>query len=133
MTTAPIHSSGKGEPTMKVLIVDDNPIMRRLIKRLVLSPEDDCFECADGADALSAYEQHHLDATDWVLMDVEMAGMDGLTATRQLRSAHPEARIIIVTKHNDEQLRAAAFQNGAFGFVQKENLLELRALVSAAA
>ena len=130
MTTAPIHSSGKGEPTMKVLIVDDNAIMRRLIRRLVLSPEDGCFECADGAEVLSAYEQHHLDATDWVLMDVEMAGMDGLTATRQLRAAHPEARIIIVTKHSDENMRNAALKHGACGFVPKENLLELRSLLT---
>jgi CheY-like chemotaxis protein len=130
MTTAPAHFSGKGEPTMKVLIVDDNPIMRRLIKRLVLSPEDDCFECADGADALSAYEQHHLDESDWVLMDVEMGRMDGLSATRELHAAHPEARVIIVTKHKDENMRAAALNHGAFGFVPKENLLELRSLLS---
>ena len=54
-------------------------------------------------------------------------------ATRQLRAAHPEARVLIVTKHNDEALRAAAFVHGATGFVAKENLLELRALLSAAA
>jgi DNA-binding NarL/FixJ family response regulator len=56
--------------------------------------------------------------------------MDGLTATRELRAAHPEARVIIVTKHNDEQLRDAAFKNGACGFVLKENLLDLRSLIS---
>lgn len=117
---------------MKVLIVDDSPAMRRLIKRLVLAPADDCFECTDGAEALAAYEAHQLDAGDWVLMDVEMARMDGLTATRELRAAHPEARVVIVTKHNDEALRAAAFNSGACGFVPKENLLELRALVNAA-
>lgn len=117
---------------MKVLIVDDNPAMRRLMRRLVLSPTDDCFECVDGAEALPAYEQHHFGASDWVLMDVGMAGMDGLTATRSLRAAHPEARIIIVTKYNDTALRASAYQSGACGFVPKENLLELRALVGAA-
>lgn len=116
---------------MKVLIVDDNPAMRRLVRRLVLSPAADCFECADGAAALAAYEAHHFGAADWVLMDVEMAGMDGLTATRALCAAHPEARIVIVTKHNDEALRAAAFNSGACGFVLKDNLLELRALVGA--
>ena len=118
---------------MKVLIVDDHPTMRRLIKRLVVSPADDCFECADGAEALAAYEAHQLTGADWVLMDVEMAGMDGLRATRVLRAAHPQARIVIVTKHNDEALRAAAFESGACGFVPKDNLLELRALLSAAA
>lgn len=116
---------------MKVLIVDDSPGMRRLIKRLVLSPADECFDCADGAEALPAYERHQMDAGDWVLMDVAMPGIDGLTATRLLRAAHPDARIVIVTKHNDEATRAAAFENGACGYVLKENLSELRALVNA--
>jgi CheY-like chemotaxis protein len=131
--TTPDQVDSKGAVTMKVLIVDDNPAMRRLIRRLVLSPTDDCFECPDGAEALAAYEAHHLDGAAWVLMDVEMAGLDGLTATRVLCAAHPEARVIIVTKHNDEATRTAAFRSGACGFVSKDNLLELRALVGAAA
>jgi len=113
-----------------LLIVDDNEAMRRLMRRMTSDLADHIEECSDGAMALAAYEQHHFGASDWVLMDVEMAGMDGLTATRELRAAHPEARIIITTKHNDEQLRDAAFKNGACGFVLKENLLDLRSLIS---
>jgi two-component system response regulator DegU len=117
---------------MMLLIVDDNAAMRRLIRRLTSDLAERVEECADGAAALVAYEQHQFSGADWVLMDVEMAGLDGLSATRQLRAAHPEARVVIVTKHNDEALRAAAFKHGAQGFVAKENLLELRALLSAA-
>ena len=112
-----------------LLIVDDNAAMRRLMRRVAGDLAERIEECADGAQALSAYEQHHFGASDWVLMDVEMVQMDGLTATRELRAAHPEARVIIVTKHNDEAMRAAAFNNGACGFVLKENLLELRSLL----
>jgi two-component system response regulator DegU len=115
---------------MMLLIVDDNAAMRRLMRRVAGDLAEGVEECADGAEALAAYEQHHFGASDWVLMDVEMARMDGLTATRQLCAAHPEARVLIVTKHNDEQLREAAFKNGARGFVLKENLLELRSLLS---
>jgi DNA-binding NarL/FixJ family response regulator len=57
---------------------------------------------------------------------IEMAGLSGLTATHELCAAHPEARVIIVTKHKDEATRAAAFKNGACGFVAKENLPEQR-------
>ena len=121
----------KGE--MMLLIVDDHAAMRRLMRRLISDLADQIEECADGEEVLAAYEQHHFSGADWVLMDVEMGKMAGLTATRQLRAAHPEARIIIVTKHNDDQLRAAAFQHGACGFVPKENLLELRALLTRAA
>ena len=113
-----------------LLIVDDNSAMRRLMRRMTSDLAERIEECEDGAQALAAYERHHLGASDWVLMDVEMNGMDGLTATRQLRSAHPEARIIIVTKHNDEPLRERAFAYGACGFVNKENLLELRTMLN---
>jgi CheY-like chemotaxis protein len=118
---------------MLLLIVDDNAAMRRLLRRVMCDLADGIEECTDGAEALAAYERHHFSGADWVLMDIEMAVLDGLAATRQIRAAHPEARIVIVTRYNDEQLRAAAFQDGACGFVPKENLLELRALISAAA
>lgn len=118
---------------MMLLIVDDNAAMRRLIRRMTADLAERVEECTDGAAALAAYEQHQFSEADWVLMDVEMAGLDGLSATLQLRAAHPEARVVIVTKHNDEALRTAAFNHGASGFIPKENLLELRALLSAAA
>lgn len=116
---------------MMLLIVDDNAAMRRLMRRLTCDLAERTEECADGTQALSAYEQHQFSEADWVLMDIEMAQMDGLTATRSLCAAHPEARVIIVTKHNDEALRTTAFKHGACGFLAKENLLELRALVAA--
>jgi two-component system response regulator DegU len=114
---------------MMLLIVEDNTAMRQLIRRVTGDLAERIVECEDGSEALAAYEQHHFGGVDWVLMDVEMEVMDGLTATRQIRAAHPEARIVIVTRHNDEEVRAAAFRNGAYGFVPKENLLELRALL----
>lgn len=114
---------------MMLLIVDDNAPMRRLLRRLTCDLAERIEECADGAQALAAYERHHFGASDWVLMDVEMPGLDGFAATQQLRAAHPEARVLIVTKHNDDQLRERAFANGASGFISKENLLELRAML----
>jgi CheY-like chemotaxis protein len=121
----------KATGEMMLLIVDDNASMRRMLRRVVGDLAAGITECADGTEVLAAYERHHFGGGDWVLMDIEMAEMDGLTALRQLRAAHPEARIIIVTRHNDEELRDAAYRDGAYGFVPKENLLALRTLISA--
>lgn len=115
---------------MMLLIVDDNAVMRQMIRRVTSKLGAEIVECADGAEVVAAYEQHQFSAADWVLMDVEMAQMDGLTATRLLRAAHPDARVVIVTRHDDADVRAAAFGNGACGFVLKENLLELRTLLT---
>ncbi len=111
---------------MRVLIVDDNPAVRRLIGRVLSELADDIQECADGSEALRAYREC---CPDLVLMDVEMARMDGINATRELMAACPEAKVVIVTRHDDEQTRDAARMAGACGYVLKDNLLALRELI----
>ena len=64
---------------MKLLIVDDHVAMRRLIGRVVSDMVSEIEECGDGAEALDAY---HRCLPDWVLMDIEMDQVDGITATR---------------------------------------------------
>jgi DNA-binding NarL/FixJ family response regulator len=111
--------------TNKVLIVDDSRQMRELIKMTLKGVAEVVGECTDGANALRCYEEHR---PDWVLMDWEMK-TDGLTATRRIIKAHPEARILIVTQHDDDELRTAAIEAGARGFVLKDGLLALGALL----
>lgn len=111
---------------MRLLIVDDHAAMRRLIGRIVNDLFSVIVECADGADALAAYERHR---PDWVLMDIEMSRMDGIAATHDIMQAFPKAKIVIVSKYDDEQLRAAARTAGACGYVLKENLLAVRELL----
>ena len=108
--------------TTVILIVDDSQPMRELIKMTLAGVAEIVGECADGADALSAYERLR---PDWVLMDIEMKGVDGITATRQIMAAYPQARIMIVTDYNDDNLRRAAREAGACRYVVKENLLDI--------
>ena len=115
---------------MTLLIVDDNPQVRRMIRSLLEDLLTEVYECADGAQAVETYAQHH---PDWVLMDIEMGAVNGLTATRALKALDPEARILMVTNYHDDALRTAAAQAGACGYVRKENLLELRRWLQPAA
>lgn len=114
--------------SMSFLIIDDNSVMRRTIGRVVRDFAAQIIECDDGAKAFSTYEIHH---PDWVLMDIEMKEKDGLTATREICAAFPDARILIVSKYNDAAMREAAERAGAIGYVLKENLLELNRILSA--
>jgi len=116
---------------MKVLIVEDHPPMRQLIRAVVADLAEAVTECEDGAEAVAAYTAQQLSGEDRVLMDLEMPGVDGLEATRRLHAAFPDAQVIIVTQHGDAHLRAAAAQAGACGYVLKENLLELRRMLQA--
>ena len=55
-----------------------------------------------------------------------MKQMNGLEATKQIIGKYPEAKILLVTQYNDRELREAASEAGACGFVLKEDLAELR-------
>ncbi len=111
---------------MTLLIVDDSPEMRQLIKSIVSRVCGEVFECDDGDQVGEAFTAHR---PDWVLMDVEMKRMDGLKATADLMNRHPEAKVIIVTKHADVQTRLAAGEAGARFLVGKEDLLSLLPLI----
>ncbi len=113
--------------TTVILIVDDSQPMRELIKMTLAGVAEIVGECSDGADALAAYERLR---PDWILMDIEMKNVDGITATRQIIAAYPEARIMIVTDYNDDSLRRAAFDAGASRYVFKENLLDILEILS---
>jgi CheY-like chemotaxis protein len=109
-----------------ILIVDDNASMRAFIRSLVEGMCSVVHECADGESAVELYARVH---PDWVLMDIRMGGMDGIAATRAIRRSDPEARIIIVTEHPEDEYAEAAGAAGASGFVGKENLLALPQLL----
>lgn len=113
---------------MKVLIVENNDAIRRLLHRAFLDTASTICECSDGADALAAYADCRPDV---VLMDVRMPRMDGLTATRQIRQFHPSARVVMVTDYDDEDLRIAASDAGACGYALKNDLTDLPRLIRA--
>ncbi|HYW73031.1 MAG TPA: response regulator transcription factor [Pyrinomonadaceae bacterium] len=113
---------------MNILIVEDNEQMRRTVKSLVKDLVALVFECDDGASALSAYTQHR---PDWVLMDIDLPEIDGISATRQIVAAYPEARVMIVTNYDDAYLREAARLAGACEYVFKKDLIEIRRILAA--
>lgn len=114
--------------TTVVLIVDDSQPVRELIKMTLAGMAEVVGECSDGSEAMSAYERLR---PEWILMDIDMRDVDGITATRQITAAHPEAKIIIMTDYNDADLRRAAREAGAAEYVVKENLLNIVDIIKA--
>lgn len=111
---------------MKLLIVDDNPMMRQMIRAVVGDLAEAVTECSDGDEAVEAYAANRFSASDRVLMDMQMVRVSGLEATRRIRTVFPDARIIIVTQYDDPIWREAAAEAGACGYVLKDDLIELR-------
>jgi len=113
---------------MKIMIVDDNAEMRVLIRNVLEQVASEFVECSDGKEAVAAFETER---PDWAVMDVAMGVMDGLTATRLIKSKFPGSRILVITQHNNPKLRERAREVGASGFLLKEDLLELRTTLAA--
>jgi CheY-like chemotaxis protein len=111
---------------MRLLLVEDNDRMRQLIRSVLEGFVSDIHECTGGDEALAAYAQCQ---PDWVLMDIKMPRMDGITATRQIMQEWPEAKVVMLTDYDDDELRAAALSAGACDYVLKEDLRLLRRLL----
>ena len=80
------------------------------------------LEAETGREAVDAYATRQ---PDWVVMDIEMPEMDGLTATRQICSFDPEARVVVVSQYQDAAHGSAARDAGACAFLHKGDLLAL--------
>jgi CheY-like chemotaxis protein len=110
----------------RLLIVDDHPNARDLIRGFLTMPGLTVQECASGPDALARVREFK---PHWVTMDIQMPGLNGFETTRAIKQAHPEARVMIVTSYNDPHFRQLADSAGASGFILKENLLALRLML----
>ncbi len=101
-----------------ILIADDHPMLRDGIT-LLLEKEADFEVVGQAADGEEAVRLAKEKAPRVVLMDIEMPKIDGLEATKQIKAAHPETSILVLTVHDDEEYIAALLEAGATGYLLK--------------
>lgn len=101
----------------KVLIVEDAPFIREMIKDILESHDYTVVgEASNGLEAIEKYESLRPDV---VLMDILMPGMDGLSAITKIKEIDQKAKIIVVSALVKETLRKEALRAGATDFVAK--------------
>jgi DNA-binding NarL/FixJ family response regulator len=103
---------------VRVLVVDDNELLRAgLVTVLSSEPRIEVVgEASDGPGAVDLVRRHR---PDLVLMDVEMPGGDGITATARIRELAPEVRVLVLTMFDLDDYVLEALQAGASGFLLK--------------
>src|SRR5262249_9553274 len=103
---------------LRVLIADDDHLMRAGL-RAVLSTDDTIDVVAEAVDGVQAVAQTRAHRPDVVVMDVRMPDLDGITATREITTALPHARVLILTTFEDDDYIFGALYAGASGFLLK--------------
>jgi DNA-binding NarL/FixJ family response regulator len=105
--------------TIKVLIADDQPLMRTGF-RMILHATDDLKVVGEASDGALAAEGAARLEPDVVLMDVRMPGTDGIEGTRRIVAATPATRVLILTTFDVDEYAFTALRAGASGFLLKD-------------
>jgi DNA-binding NarL/FixJ family response regulator len=109
-----------GSP-IRVLAVDDHPIVRRGIA-LLLSTEPDLVLVAEAAGGREAIQQFRAHRPDVTLMDLQMREMSGVDSISAIRGEFPDARIIVLTTYAGDAQARRAMQAGARAYMLKDSL-----------
>lgn len=106
------------EERIRVLIADDHRSFAEALKT-VIDLERGLVVTEVVTDGRSAVDKVAVERPDVVLIDVEMPEMDGIATTREIKRLFPDARIVVLSAHEDEVTLARAVEAGASGFVSK--------------
>lgn len=107
-----------GRVPIRVLLADDHPVVRRGLAALLGTLDE--FEVVGEAEyGEAAVREAQLTNPDVVLMDVRMPGMDGVEATRRIRTAAPDVAILMLTMYDEDATVFTAMQAGAQGYLLK--------------
>lgn len=119
---------------IRVLVVDDHPIMRVGIAAIINARADmvTVAEASSGEEAIALFAQHHPDIT---LMDLRLPGISGVETIRRIRSRHPNGCFVVLTTYEGDEDIYQALEAGARGYIikgmQHEALVDaLRRVVS---
>lgn len=105
--------------TIRVLVADDQPLMRAAFE-MTLRTEEDIELVGEASDGLDAVEQARRLRPDVILMDVRMPGLDGVEATRILAAEDRKTKILILTTFDIDEYVIEAIRAGASGFLLKD-------------
>jgi two-component system, NarL family, invasion response regulator UvrY len=102
---------------VKILIVDDHPIVRAGLRRLLMAePEVEVQEAASGRAALKSFKEQH---PGLVVLDMKLPDIGGLEVLARLKAIDPDVRVLVLSMHDDETHVTRALRSGAAGYVTK--------------
>jgi DNA-binding NarL/FixJ family response regulator len=105
---------------ISIILVDDHVIMRDGLRHL-LDEESDIEVIGEADNGRKAVKLALEKKPDIVIMDIAMQDMNGIEATRQIKSNNPEIKVIALSMHSERQIVVGVFRAGASGYLLKES------------
>jgi DNA-binding NarL/FixJ family response regulator len=121
MSTGPADATarpGARLPRLRVVLADDHEAVANRLRTLL---DVDCDVVAVVADGESLIQAVNALAPDVIVSDVSMPGVNGLAAARTILQQHPDARIVLLTVHDEKWMVRTALRLGVLGYVLKED------------
>jgi two-component system, chemotaxis family, chemotaxis protein CheY len=114
---------------VKLLIVEENGAMSRLLATLLEGLAISVSQCNEGSRALEACANS---MPDYVVIDLDLAGVDAFAVVRQMVASYPGLHILLLGAEDDTRLRGRATEAGVWKYVLKESLVDVRHFLEAA-
>lgn len=108
----------QAEPTLRVLLVDDHPLVRSAIRQALTAPDIEIVGEASSAE--EAMQVAPMLRPDLLLLDIDLPGLSGLDVVRELAPRLPDTRIVMLTASGDRRDLLAAMRHGAAGYLTKD-------------
>ena len=107
---------------VSILLVDDHPEFRHILRQ-ILRTESDLDVAAEADDGEAAVELVQQKQPAVVLMDVAMPRLDGLEATKRIKTLQPDTKVLVLTVHSEAVYREKARASGADAFLRKQEVV----------
>jgi len=111
------------KPKIKVLLVDDHPILRTGLKRMI-DQEADMTVCGEAEDGPKAFELTGTLQPDIAVIDISLKGSNGIELIKNLKARYPDLPTLVLSMHDESLYAERALRAGSRGYIMKEEAIE---------
>lgn len=120
---APATPPVNRKPKTKVLLVDDHPILRTGLRRMI-DQESDMQVCGEAEDGPKAFELCGTLTPDIAVIDISLKGSNGIELVKNLKARYPELPTLVLSMHDESLYAERALRAGSRGYIMKEEAIE---------
>src|SRR5438477_4761451 len=114
---------GLRKPKIKVLLVDDHPILRKGLGQLI-NAESDMLVCGEAEDSPKAFEAVGSLNPDVMVVDISLKGGNGIELIKNVKARYPDLAVLVLSMHDESLYAERALRAGGLGYIMKEEAIE---------